>query len=226
MTLPSKQLVVFGADKDVLAVLQTLLLKRPADLKIRPLRADEITFHRDVLHDSSPVSRVTEMLRGYQRSHQHGLVIRDLAGSGYESVGATRLEAELAEALAANGWAGDRLKVIVIVPEIEQWLRFESRQLSELIRINCRASRQWNEWTYRGHLQSLVSKHGGTAAGKPVRPKEVFQDLLRVYGIPQSSALYAQLAERESWHGCTVPSFCELLATLQRWFPPPSWRKA
>ncbi len=54
---------------------------------------------------------------------------------------------------------------------------------------------------------------------KPGRPKEAFDSALREAGVPRSSSLYQQIAERVSLRGCEDRSFQRLCSILREWFP-------
>jgi len=214
-----KDLIVLGADADVLALMRSLILKRSQDLGIRPLTAEKAEFLKDVLHDSSPPDAVASLLRGFLRTHQRALVIRDLEGSGYEERGATELENAITDELSRNGWSGGRAEAIVIEPEIERWLRFDSPLFAQAIREASRRPAAWRLDEFREKQGEMIAATGGEENQKPVRPKEVFEQILRAYRIPRSAKLYGQIAEEESVNGCTVKSFCKMVATLQKWFP-------
>ena len=64
-----------------------------------------------------------------------------------------------------------------------------------------------------------VEACGGRLHGKPRRPKESFESILRQFRIPRSNALYGELAGKESLEGCVVPSFNRFVDTLRKWFP-------
>jgi len=215
----AKDLVVVGADADVLAIARTIITQRGKSLGIRPVRAEKSDFIRDVLHDSSPPDAVAGLLRGYTETHHHAVALRDLEGSGYERKGAGKLAADIETALSRSGWGTERIGVIVIEPEVERWLRLESVHFEKLVRENVRRGR-FSPAALRAAVESALQNHGGVERDdKPVRPKEVFLDILGKFHIPQSSSLYAQLAARESLKGCTVPSFIRFLEVLRCWFP-------
>ncbi len=54
--------------------------------------------------------------------------------------------------------------------------------------------------------------------GKPPRPKELTESLLREKRIPRSSSLYCQLAAKVSLKHCHDRAFNKLRETLQEWF--------
>lgn len=211
-----KDLIVIGADADVLALVRTIVLQRAGSLGIRLIGSDKADFLKDVLHDSSPPSVIAELLRPCLRSHHRAVVIRDLEGSGFAD--RAQLEQEIRSALERNGWDADRIEVIVIEPEVEAWLRFPSAPLAQLVRDNKRI-RTRPIPNVRRTVQQLIVKHGGEVERKPTRPKEVFEELLDAYRIPRSASLYEDLAKKESLHDCTVPSFLKFIAALKRWFP-------
>ncbi|MDI6791439.1 MAG: hypothetical protein QME81_01035 [bacterium] len=214
-----KDLIVVGADEDILAIVRTIILQRGKSLGIRPVKPDKCDFLKDVLHDSSPPESVTGLLSGYLGTHHRALALRDFEGSGFENRGLDLLEQEIEKALHKSGWDAERVKTIVIEPEVERWLRFDSLHLAQLIRENTRRAGSWNIKEFQAKVVQLVEQRGGQEDLKPVRPKEVFLDILSEYRIPQSASLYSQLAKKESLMGCTVPSFCKLVNTLQMWFP-------
>jgi hypothetical protein len=122
--------------------------------------------------------------------------------------------------LCANGWVRERVAVIVAVPEIEAWLRFDSLHLSRLLKQDARKAQEKAELLFPTVISSAIAQTGGAnALGKPRNPKEAFAAVLREFGIQRSNAVYGKLAAKESLRGCLVPSFRRLVATLQQWFP-------
>jgi hypothetical protein len=216
-----KDLVVVVPDGAIHNAVTTLLEKRRSSLRLR-----EITFDvlKDALHDSSPEAQAVELLRGFFRSHERAMVLRDFAGSGWESRGVRALEDRLTEALAANGWSRDRVVAIAIDPELEIWLRLDSPHLQALVTERARRNANQTGLPFKQHVQVAVQRCGGAIRGKPRRPKESFEAILEHFGIPRSNALYRELAMKESLEGCVVSSFKTFVAKLQQWFPdrPPS----
>ena len=149
------------------------------------------------------------MLRPYQSSHQHAIVVLDCEWDG--SPGKAAIEAHITEQLVASGWADGAVKVIAIDPELENWLWQDKPQVAQALR-------------YKGQppLRQLLADKGlwPLDAVKPPRPKEAAQWVLRQTRQPRSSAIYQQLAAQVSTRGCTDAAFGELHATLQAWFAP------
>jgi hypothetical protein len=148
------------------------------------------------------------------------MIVRDLHGSGWESRGAQALEISLKEGMVGSGWPEDRCCAIVVEPEIEAWLRFDSTHLHHLVRERARKKLEWDDLLLKPLIDEIIKSNGGVGAGgKPLHPKEVFEDVLKYFGIQRSNALYGQLARAESLKGCVVPSFQRLTGVLKLWFP-------
>lgn len=213
MSSPPK-LVVVVADRAYEAVLNEVFARaheagfRPVDSKIVP----------DPFHDSS--GKLTELLRPFLREYDYALVLRDLAGSGLEAAGARKLEANLEAQMRANGWLNKHCAAIVADPEIEEWLRLPSPRVLKLLQDRARKNRNTVN-AFQDVLNKLLTKHGGRdGRGKACQPKEVFEDLVRHYGIPPANALRGFLAKREPLDGCLSDSFNRLVGILRSWFPP------
>jgi len=191
------------------------LLDRTESLGIRPVKRQLL---KDPLHDSS--GDLTNLLRPLRRGYHRALVIRDLAGSGWEKHGVQGLEDHLYKQLRSLDWAEKDCAAIVVEPEIESWLRMPSPHLDRLLTERARRNRELDTSGQREKLSELIERHGGLANnGKPLQPKEVFEDFLFYFGIPRSNSLYQRLAQQESLTNCMTPSFIRLRNKLQTWFP-------
>jgi hypothetical protein len=212
MAAPSK-LVAVVADKAYEAVLNEIFARhregsfRPVTCRIVP----------DPYHDSS--RKLTDLLRPFLRDYGHAVVLRDLAGSGYEDQGARKLEEDLEAQMRANGWLHKKHAAIVTEPEIEEWLRLPSPHMLRLLDERARKNRNRLN-AFQGVLDELLERHRGRdERGKACQPKEVFDGLVRYYGIPPANALRGFLAKREPLEGCLSDSFNRLLEILRTWFP-------
>lgn len=209
----SSKLVVVVADRAYEAVLNEVLA-RSHEASFGPVEAKIVP---DPFHDSS--GKLTELLRPFLRDYDHALVLRDLAGSGSEDKGTRKLEESLEAQMRANGWLNKKYAAIVTEPEIEEWLRLPSPRLLKLLQERARKNRN-KVSAFQDFLDELVKTHGGRdARGKARQPKEVFEDLVRHYGIPPANALRGFLAKREPLDGCLSDSFNRLLQILRSWFP-------
>jgi hypothetical protein len=212
MQSPAK-LVVVVADGTYEAVLKELF----ARFREAGFQQVEPRIVPDTYHDSS--RKLTELLRPFLREYDHALVLRDLAGSGFEAKGARGLEEHLEMQMRANGWLHKKHAAVVTEPEIEEWLRLPSSTLLRLLEERARKNRN-TVGGFQGVLDALLKMHGGRdERGKARRPKEVFDDLVRHYGIPPANALRGFLAKREPLDGCLSNSFNRLLQILRSWFP-------
>jgi hypothetical protein len=212
--MPEK-LAILVPDGSYPLILGALLSRRRASLRLRPV-AHEII--KDAFHDSS--QEVVTLLRPYLRSCSHVLLVRDLHGSGAELKGAAILEEELLAELHANGWTRGRAATLVVDPEVEAWLRFDSIHLHNLVRERARRRQGEADLLFAQVVNGAIHANGGlNDLGKPRQPKEVLESVLETFGVQRSNALYENLAEREGLRGCRVASFNRLVDTLQGWFP-------
>ena len=149
-----------------------------------------------------------ELLRPYQHSHARALVVLDREWDG--SPGKLAIERDIAQNLIASGWNAERVKVIAIDPELENWLWQDKPQVAEALR-------------YRGQpaLRQMLEQQGWWPqnAAKPPRPKEAVEWVLKQTRTPRSSAIYQKLAAQISIKGCTDTAFAEMHAQLRAWFP-------
>jgi hypothetical protein len=198
-----KDLVVLVADKDAEQTLNTLLGARQQSLGIRPIHYD-IFVHPE--RDGGVRSRCAEFLRPHTNGYRYALVVFDYEGCGASNP-VNQLEADLESKLSVSGWQ-DRASVIIIEPELENWVFSPSPEVASIIADG---------------KQEIYSKHLSSAAftpqGKPVHPKELMQAIMREARVQRSSALFSELAKKVSLRGCQDPAFQKLLRVLQSWFP-------
>ena len=127
------------------------------------------------------------------------------------------MEQSFKQFMEANGWVG-RIETIVLEPEIESWIRFDSSAFAELIKGQARR-RKMEASDLKTVVSRCVDKTGGwNALNKPNRPKEAFEGVLAEFGVVRSNSLYGKLAKHESLAGCQVLSFLKFKTLLQRWF--------
>lgn len=210
----SDKLAILVPDGAYPLVLSSFLSDRTQSLGLRRI---DLEIVKDAFRDSS--REAVELLRPFQRTCSHALIIRDLHGSGWEDKGANVLEDELKEQMIVSGWTKGQCAAVVVEPEIEAWLRFDSSHFHQLIRDRARKKVEWDQLLLRPLIDELISKRGGkNEQGKPLNPKETFEDILSYFGIQRSNALYGQLASVESLRGCSVASFNRLIEIFRDWF--------
>jgi len=199
-------LVVLAADKDMEMAVRGLLTRQKS-LGIRNITADCLVHPE---HDPGCARTSEVFLRPYIPSHQHALVVMDHEGSGCKSVDRAALELRIENLLRKNGW-DDRAAVVVITPELENWVWSDSPLVDEKL--------GWQRQPQP--LRACLEKESFWMVGepKPSRPKEALIWALRRVRQPRSSAIYRQLAEAVDLLRCSDPAFQKLRRTLQNWFP-------
>lgn len=112
------------ADKNMQATFEGFLT-RPAFF--RSLACGEFAFEPRLdlsvaAGDNDPglYTRGHELLRPYQASHRHAVVALDADWDG--SPGGEAISEHLTARIKATGWEADRFVVIVIDPELENWI--------------------------------------------------------------------------------------------------------
>ncbi|HOY68248.1 MAG TPA: hypothetical protein PLP29_15310 [Candidatus Ozemobacteraceae bacterium] len=152
--------------------------------------------------------RAHELLLVYQKSHRYAVVVVDAAWEG--SPGAAEIRSKMTERLTANGWAADACRVIVIDPELENWIWQKNVHVARALGFET-----------RDEMLDLVAAVSGWPEGqeKPSAPKETLETVLRRRKIPRSASLYRRITSQVSIKGCRDRAFSELLQALHTWFP-------
>jgi len=149
-----------------------------------------------------------ELLRPYQTSHRHAVVVLDAKWGG--SPGKTAITEHLTAQISATGWAADHFVVIVIDPELENWIWQQNDYVAKRLGFD-----DSNELMADTDLQTAWPQ----GQAKPSSPKKILESLLRKRRIPRSSAIYKQIAAQVSVRQCQDSAFQQLLETLRTWFP-------
>jgi hypothetical protein len=206
--LDVKDLVLLVADADMEQAVRGLLA-RPADLGIRAGIAFDVFRHprRDpgVFHEAS------DFLRPLQGQYRRALVLLDREGSGRETWSPRQIEEDIQRRLDSAGWK-DRSAVVVLDPELEAWVFSGSPHVIRVIADG-------DETLYL----RILRKYTLSDLGKPARPKEAMEEMLRQKRIPRSASLYGELARQvpvSVLSGCRDQAFRRFRRFLQDWFPP------
>ena len=141
---------------------------------------------------------------------QFALVVFDFEGSGAEHQKTKlQIENEVQDLLNKNGWK-NRNAVIVIQPELENWMWMDNTNVEQAI-----------GWEKQESLYDWARNEGHIIgdASKPVRPKETLEKALRISETPKSPAIYKKIATQVSYRRCEDESFKQLIRKLQEWFP-------
>ncbi|MBI3090306.1 MAG: hypothetical protein HYY96_06525 [Candidatus Tectomicrobia bacterium] len=200
-------LIALLPGKDDSETLDCLLSHRQKSLGIRPIRY-ELLFHPR--RDPGCFHEAPEVLETYRRRAKHSLVMFDYEGSGQEDRQADDVRADLERRLAAAGWE-DRSRVLIIQPELENWVWSDSPEVGRALGWEGRTP-QLRDWLSERQFWP-------PGALKPPRPKETLHAVLREVRTPRSSAIYRALAERVSLERCTDTSFQQFRDLMKAWFP-------
>jgi len=201
-----KDLIVAVADSYQEKVIEALLPRMP-------LVSGTTAFSYDIIQnigkDSGSYNDSHELLRPYFNDYKYSLVIFDYEGCGAENnKKREEIEAEVESLLSRNGWS-DRTSVIVISPELENWMWINNPNVQDAI------GWEKQETLYEWAIGKNYIQEGGS---KPHRPKEVLEEALRISSTPKSSAVYKKIAATVSYKNCQDPAFHKLIAMLQQWF--------
>ncbi len=200
-------LVALVADHHIDAVLRALLRRFWPRVRFRSLRG---------MGDPDVFYRAEERLRPFIRWALYALVVMDFRWDRPPDLRSPdRIQEELRSRLSRSGWR-DRCEVIVIDPEVEQWLWADPRLIVE-----------WLDPNHKYPIQSLFP----VRTTKPDQPKEELDRIIRRInhryrlGVRMKTELYEWVAEKVSkrlLETCTDPAFSALRSALSSWFGP--WR--
>lgn len=137
-------------------------------------------------------------------------MVFDYSGCGQEAMAPATLESNLKISLSAGGW-GNRAEVILIVPEIENWVFADSPHVARCLGWQAR----WgNMRTWMEHNNYWIS-----GRAKPTDPRLAMEAVLEKARIPRSSSIYACIARSVSLRRCSDSAFLKLRRVLTEWFP-------
>lgn len=181
------------------------ILHRNLALGIRTITFD-IFRHPD--HDSGCRNAGAGFLSVFPEQYDHALLIFDYEGCGSEDTNIEALESEIFADLNKK-WPG-RCEVIVIAPELENWVWSDSPHVSKILGWDGRTP-SLGEWL----IEQGFKRPGET---KPIRPKEALKGALRCVNKSITSSIYKSLAEKVSFNRCQDRSFIKLKFALYNWF--------
>ena len=199
-----KDLFVLTADKNAQFAIEGALHRTEA-LGIRDISFD-IRVH--VGRDGGVRTTGVQTVAAIRKQYRHALMVLDFEGSGARQAAAEDLERELDQALSVM-W-DNRAKAIVVDPEIDVWMWGSDNVLRDILRWPSHP--QIRDWIQE---QQFVVSQG---TGKPLRPKEALEAVLRQCRQPRSSSLYKKISARISLSRCNDPAFLRTHETLRRWF--------
>jgi hypothetical protein len=201
-----KDLIVVVADLDIENVLKSVLPRFQTVYGIRPFTFEIL---RHPYRDAGCATGSAEFLRPFLGKFKYVLVVFDREGCGMESNSWQEVEIIVTTDLLKNGWDGEQIRVIVIDPELENWMWIDSPHVAASL-----------GWKIEVPLYQWLRENGLINEGevKPGRPKEAMELVLRKTKKPRSASIYAQIAANVSFRGCTAPSFLHMVEAMKGWF--------
>jgi len=164
VTAPSAQddLICLVADRSIEAAIVGLL-SRPKAIGIRRV---EYVIRPHPERDPGCYRHAHNFLSAFRKRYAHALVIFDREGCGNEGRSREELEEEVEGRLAGGGWR-DRVRAVVLDPELECWVWSDSPHVD--------AALGWQGRTPA--LRSWLVENDFLAEGttKPTRPKEAME---------------------------------------------------
>lgn len=199
-----KDLVVLAADKPM----ETALSRALARHRSMGTRALSCTFRTHPQRDGGVRSAGHELLRLQRSTHRHALMVFDHEGSGADGNPVAELEAML-DAKLARDW-DDRARCVVVAPEMDTWMWGSDNAMHQAL-----------EWRHPEGVRQYAASQGFAldSIGKPDRPKEAMEAVLRRQRLPMSASVYGDIAGRISLSRCRDPAFERLRSILRGWFP-------
>ena len=158
-------------------------------------------------NDPGLYNRGHELLRPYTQTHTHAILVLDSEWDG--SPGADAIDTYISANLYQSGWTDANCKVIVIDPELENWIWQRNDHVACALGLDSASS-------FPSAIPADVWPEGQT---KPNNPKETLEAVLRANRIPRSSSIYKNITSRVSVSNCEEQSFQLFRTTLQTWFP-------
>lgn len=157
--------------------------------------------------DPGIYTRAHETLRSYESDWRHAMILLDEEWEG--SPGSVAIKQKIEKNLIRTGWQRVRFEVIVIEPELENWVWIDSPHVS-------------NAFGFRSfqQLRAYVTQEGFWlhGANKPARPKEAVESALKASRLTRSSSRYLKIGAEVSVRKCTDPAFHQFRSTLDEWF--------
>ncbi|MBI4909320.1 MAG: hypothetical protein HY820_37220 [Acidobacteria bacterium] len=189
-----RDLFVYTADADAVAVVRVVLAKCPLTHKVEPHEG----------RDSGMIKDGPETIRRKLRKDEYGkaILLWDHHGSGREATPPQKAERNLALRLEYCTWK-DRSAAIVVVPELEEWLWQDPRAIERFYGLDSVHLTEAAKQAMNQPKEALVAVH------YKVRRKAKLQ--------PADFEKLSTLANHRLWRKC--PSFNRFMNTLEMWFP-------
>ena len=206
-----KDLFVFTADTDALAVVRTVL-GRPEALRIRPITFD---VDRHTGRDPGMVKDGPELVRMsvQKTAFQKVILIWDHQGSGWEAQSPEEARVKIQLRLDGVTWK-HRSEAVVVMPELEEWVWHHPASIAQHLGMDLPSL----ELCVGSYAQARNTE---SATCKNFYPKELFEYALhkkyRRKPLPQDFKSISALASLVDWQ--RSDSFRLLVKVLRAWFP-------
>ncbi len=178
------------------------------------LKTREFTF-KIITHpecDPGVYNRSHQLLAVHRKECKHAVVMLDKDWKG--SPEKEKIEEKIGKDLEANGWESESFEVIVIEPELEDWILQDHPKVEKEVHFDrTKHGCSLKDWLMREGLWPADQV-------KSPDPKLAIEKALRLSSKPRSSARYRKIASGVSITKCQDPALRQLREALQRWFPP------
>lgn len=201
-----KDLIIIAADSSAQAMLAELLHRFPRVLGMRDF-SSKVFVHPG--RDPGCYTKGVSMLDQYALEYEHCILIFDHEGCGAEHKSPVEIECELEKQLT-NGLWRNRNAVIVIEPELENWVWTNSLHTARAL-----------GWEDLIALNGWLTERKWVLpdVAKPKRPKEAMEAAMKKKLKENISAnTFATIAAKASFKSCASPSFIKFKDTIVRWF--------
>jgi hypothetical protein len=199
-----KDLIILVADKNAQFCLRGGLARHQS-IGIRPI---EIEFRVHPERDGGARKNGVSLLAIERGRFANAVLMFDFEGSGASHADALSLEEDLDRELVKT-W-GATAKAIVLDPEVDSWVWGSDNSLAQSL-----------NWAEPLPIRRWIEDQGFKldANGKPVRPKEAIESVLRKQRMPRSSAIYEKITSNVSISRCVDPAALRLRNWLVSRFP-------
>lgn len=158
--------------------------------------------------DPGIYNEAEDFLRSFTEKFDYALVLLDYLGCGREERLRSEIEKDIEGRLLKSGWL-DRVCVVSIMPELENWIWVNEQRVQEAISWD-QASGLY-DWLHKEKWKKIEES-------KPTQPKEAFEAALKQCNTPRSSSLYYEISSKASYRYCQDAAFHKMLNQLRDWF--------
>lgn len=159
-------------------------------------------------NDPGLYTRGHELLRPFLGSHRYAVIVLDAAWDG--SPGRDAIKEHIITQIRATGWLDGTFCVIVIDPELENWIWQYNEHVATGLGFESLAAMLSDPDVQTAWTKDLL---------KPKQPKELLETVLRKKRIPRSSSIYKKITREVSIKHCQDRAFKELVIAFKTWFP-------